>query len=158
LLGRWIGVAHRIGQAMCYWILPESGIPIARMTIQGITPDEMATNEVQKSLHAYDSSIQAMIGDQALDEELPEPTQDTMHPKDKETLENEEFEPYAPSLAMPEADEFDVETFDAYLQAEGLLPKGDNLVTGKVVGGKCDIEGKSYRMLTYQPYPGFEIV
>jgi len=32
-IGRWIGVAHIIGQAMCFWILPESGIPIARSTV-----------------------------------------------------------------------------------------------------------------------------
>lgn len=39
LLGRWIGVAHRIGQAMCYWILPKSGEPIARSTVQAPRPD-----------------------------------------------------------------------------------------------------------------------
>ena len=25
LLGRWLGVVHRVGQALCYWILPVSG-------------------------------------------------------------------------------------------------------------------------------------
>ena len=37
LMGRWLGVAHRIGQAMCYWILPQSGVPIARTTVQQVT-------------------------------------------------------------------------------------------------------------------------
>jgi uncharacterized lipoprotein YehR (DUF1307 family) len=32
-IGRWLGIAHRIGQALCFWILPRSGIPIARTTI-----------------------------------------------------------------------------------------------------------------------------
>ncbi|MGH3054467.1 MAG: hypothetical protein ACRDL7_05760, partial [Gaiellaceae bacterium] len=27
LMGRWLGVSHRIGQAMCYWVLPRSGVP-----------------------------------------------------------------------------------------------------------------------------------
>jgi hypothetical protein len=57
LIGHWIGVAHRIGQAMCYWILPESGIPIARTTIQSFTVDEVATEEVQNALKAYDDLI-----------------------------------------------------------------------------------------------------
>ena len=35
-LARWIGVAHRVGQVMCYWLLPASGIPIARTMIQVI--------------------------------------------------------------------------------------------------------------------------
>lgn len=28
-MARWLGETHGIGQAMCYWLLPESGIPIA---------------------------------------------------------------------------------------------------------------------------------
>jgi hypothetical protein len=28
-IGRWIGVAHNVGQAMCFWVLPKSGVPIA---------------------------------------------------------------------------------------------------------------------------------
>jgi hypothetical protein len=42
---------------------------------------------------------------------------------------------------MPEADDFDPEVFDAYLRAEVLLPKGDSLVTGTVVGRKRDMNG-----------------
>ncbi len=34
LPARWLGVAHRVGQAMCYWLLPESGVLIARTTIK----------------------------------------------------------------------------------------------------------------------------
>ena len=29
LIGRWLEVMHQIRQALCYWILPETGIPIA---------------------------------------------------------------------------------------------------------------------------------
>jgi hypothetical protein len=29
-LARWIGIAHRVGQAMCYWVLPSSGVPICK--------------------------------------------------------------------------------------------------------------------------------
>ncbi|EEC44921.1 predicted protein [Phaeodactylum tricornutum CCAP 1055/1] len=30
LLGRWLGPAHRVGQALCCWIVPQSGRVIAR--------------------------------------------------------------------------------------------------------------------------------
>jgi len=33
-LGHWLGVAHRVGQACCYYILPHSGHPIVRSTVQ----------------------------------------------------------------------------------------------------------------------------
>lgn len=36
-LAKWIGVAHRVWQAMCYWLLKESGIPLTRTTIQAVS-------------------------------------------------------------------------------------------------------------------------
>jgi len=35
-LAKWLGVAHCVGQALCYYILPESGRPIVRSTIQAL--------------------------------------------------------------------------------------------------------------------------
>jgi hypothetical protein len=32
-MARWLGEAHNTGQAMCYFILPSNGIPIARSTV-----------------------------------------------------------------------------------------------------------------------------
>jgi len=42
-LARWIGVAHRVGQAMCFWLLPQSGIPIARTTINAEPQEKVYT-------------------------------------------------------------------------------------------------------------------
>jgi hypothetical protein len=42
---------------MCYWILPVSGIPLARTTIQAISNEEMQT-EVKSSSAAYDMAIE----------------------------------------------------------------------------------------------------
>ena len=41
LLGRWLGVAHRVGSSLCYWVLTESGKVLTRTTIQHITNDEL---------------------------------------------------------------------------------------------------------------------
>ena len=32
-LARWLGVAHRVGSDLCYWLLLESGKVIARTTV-----------------------------------------------------------------------------------------------------------------------------
>ncbi len=40
-LGRWLGVAHRVGQALCYYVLPISAIPIICSTIQPVSRDEL---------------------------------------------------------------------------------------------------------------------
>lgn len=57
LLGKWIGVSHRIGQAMCYWILPESGTPISRTMIQALTQDESKDQGVQLQVTNLEEQI-----------------------------------------------------------------------------------------------------
>jgi hypothetical protein len=32
-VARWLGVSHRVGRLMSYWLLPESGIPISVTTV-----------------------------------------------------------------------------------------------------------------------------
>jgi hypothetical protein len=57
-LGRWLGVAHQVGQACCYYILPSSGQPIVGLTVQRITEDERKTTDFQEKQKAYDLSIE----------------------------------------------------------------------------------------------------
>jgi hypothetical protein len=106
---------------MCYWILPKSGIPIARTTIQFITGDELMTEDVQRLLKEYDLTIHEKIGDKVLDHEqlnaIPELIQG-MNMED----EDESYEPFDQS--MPEADEFDAESFDAYIGADNNSQRG----------------------------------
>jgi hypothetical protein len=42
--GRWHEVAHRAGQALCYWILTITGQVITRTTVQPIPSDELLTD------------------------------------------------------------------------------------------------------------------
>jgi hypothetical protein len=42
---------------MCYWLLPESGIPIARASIQAISQDDLNTDSVKVQLQTYDTKI-----------------------------------------------------------------------------------------------------
>jgi len=47
-IGRWLGVAHKVGNLMSYWILMEAGCVIARTTVQRITNLELTTDEVKQ--------------------------------------------------------------------------------------------------------------
>jgi hypothetical protein len=62
-LGRWLGEAYDIGQAMCYWVLPISGIPIARSTVQPIPPEYLSTHEAVQELSALDKVLTEKFGD-----------------------------------------------------------------------------------------------
>jgi hypothetical protein len=44
-LGQWLGVSHRVGPLMSYWILPQSGIPISCTTVQRVANLEQQTDE-----------------------------------------------------------------------------------------------------------------
>jgi hypothetical protein len=49
-LGHWLGEATHIGQAMCYYILPMSGLPIIRSSVQPVSNADKMTDEVKQEL------------------------------------------------------------------------------------------------------------
>jgi hypothetical protein len=51
--GQWLGVSHRIGSLMSYWILPKSGKVISRTTVQRMTSSEMETTEVKDRMRVF---------------------------------------------------------------------------------------------------------
>ena len=36
-IGRFLGVSHNVGLLMSFWVLPPSGIPVARTSVQRLT-------------------------------------------------------------------------------------------------------------------------
>jgi hypothetical protein len=114
-----------VGQAMCYYILPSSGIPIVHSTIQPITKEEQMTDTVKQELVSLDEAIQNKLGKPSQDEDVPNYFEHEQETPDHITPE---FEPVEES--MPEADEWDPDSFDKYILAEVKLPKGDQEILG----------------------------
>ena len=56
-LGRWLGVSHRVGQLMSYWILPVSGIPVSATTVQRVTNLERQTEEFKSKMRNFNNAI-----------------------------------------------------------------------------------------------------
>ena len=56
-LARWLGVSHRVGQLMSYWVLPESGIPISCTTVQRLTIAEQQTDEWKERMTKFKQSV-----------------------------------------------------------------------------------------------------
>ncbi|GAX24495.1 hypothetical protein FisN_18Lu065 [Fistulifera solaris] len=63
-LGRWLGVSHRVGNLMAYWVLPESGIPISVTTVQRLTRLEMQTDEWKARMADYECKLKERLGDE----------------------------------------------------------------------------------------------
>jgi len=142
LIGRWMGVAHNIGQAMCFWILPKSGVPIARTTVRAITDSELQITQVQQELRSFDDAIQRKLGDDRLNAgDLSFEVGSDELDKALEEADDGEYDPYEPEAERPELDDYDEETLDKLLAAEVILPKGDYQFVGKVIGRKRDANG-----------------
>ncbi len=62
LLGRWLGVAHKVGQGMCYYILNENAKIITRTTVSTIADDEQPTQELKEKQAFFTQSMDSKIG------------------------------------------------------------------------------------------------
>jgi len=143
LLGRWLGEAHQIGQAMCYWILTNTEKVIARSTVQAISEADINTEQVTSELKALDSAIETKLSDSSEDHDgldLPDYLQFVDEGLENEDIQTPHYEQVEPEAAMPEADDLDHDAYDKYISAEVILPKGDAFLLGKVVGRKRDAE------------------
>ena len=120
-----------------------SGVPIARSTVQPILKDDLATKEVIDELALYDTSIAVFFAKKnhkypSLDmEETQGLTTDIF---DMECAKHA-VDQYEPELSMPEAENYDKESLDKLLSAHVLLPKGEGVEHGKVIGRKRDQDG-----------------
>ena len=62
-LGRWLGIAHRVGQAMVFYVMSVSGKVIARSTVAPLDPSDHSVKEVMERMQDLDSSIKESLGD-----------------------------------------------------------------------------------------------
>ena len=62
-LGRWLGISHKIGSDMCYWVLTVSGNIIARKNFQHVTRDESLDPVMCERIKEFDEQIEKRLDD-----------------------------------------------------------------------------------------------
>ncbi|CAJ1933595.1 unnamed protein product [Cylindrotheca closterium] len=60
-IGRWLGVSHRVGPMMTYWVLPKSGIPISVDTVQMVTNAEQQTDSVKQQMQRWTADVSKTV-------------------------------------------------------------------------------------------------
>jgi hypothetical protein len=70
-IGCWLGIAHRVGSDMTYWVLTESGNVIARSTVQHLTTADMATDAMKTRLQTFDANLLTRLEDENYQINLP---------------------------------------------------------------------------------------
>ena len=137
-IGRWLGVSHRVGSALCYWILSDTGKVVARTTVQHITRQEAAKPDVQQSIRDYHVSMNKAIGDDDFVTDLDGMTSfinDDVEDVDVDKIEEDDIlewmeEKYQGLPKIPEIDDVvdnsdrrkQADTYDQFLGAEVALP------------------------------------
>ena len=139
-LGRWLGVSHRVGAAMCYWVLTEKGTTISRSTVQHVTKEERLQDTLKASIEAYDRSLKEKLDDEM---HIQENNNIEFYLDDVGELDNDSDDvvPMEKSL-IPEADDFTPDSYDTLLGASLQLPNPDGTtIRGTVRKRKLDNNG-----------------
>jgi hypothetical protein len=135
LIGRWLGIAHRVGSDMTYWVLTRSGRVIARSSVQHITTSDMQQESIQQLQQAFDASVMEKFADEHfvllepglfyLEEvETPESNDDPNVPDDAE---------YGDMIQESQPDVDDMDIYDRYLNAEVVLNRDGEPLRARVV-------------------------
>ncbi len=120
-IGRWLGIAHRVGSNMTYWILTETGNVVARSTVQHNTISNLATGAVQTRVDAFTNNVLERLGDDNFTIDLPNHVF---------YLQDDDVDPEAPAANIPadaeyegmlqpekpDADDLEFETYDNTLE------------------------------------------
>ena len=127
-IGRWLGIAHRVGSNMTYWVLTESGTVIARSTVQHLTTADMATDAMKTRLATFDTNLLTRLNDDNFQIDLPD---HVFYLQDEDMAADDlndaahipPASEYGDMLQEPKADADDTEfeTFDQYLNAEFMV-------------------------------------
>lgn len=136
LIGRWLGVSHRVGQAMCFWILNENGGVLSRSSVQAISKHELETVGITNALKQFDLSIENLLNVNNVSANIQPPID--MNPLYVIDIDEDD----APSSSIEDDDNISPLLYDKLLTAEVVLAHDHTWKLGKVTGYKRDHEGR----------------
>jgi hypothetical protein len=62
-LGRFLGIAHRIGSDLCYYVLKSNGRVLARTTVQHVTKEDLQVTDTKHKLELFNSEMNQRLAD-----------------------------------------------------------------------------------------------
>ena len=130
-MDRWLGVSHKTGSLMSFWILTPSCRVVSRTSVQRITNLELQEETNKRRMTAFDDAVKGYLRDYnhvLNDGSKPDLYDWSTHPFEDDPDFQEEFDNAINNPEVKEADElFTPDTYDQYLQMELALPQSDSL-------------------------------
>ena len=122
---RWLGVFHRTGRLMTYYVLNQNGQVLSRSTIQRVTNLKLSTTAVQETFKSFDDRIHSKFktGPFAYHGDKPNPEDWTEHMDNDEDFCHE-FQQIYNNPNIKEADDNTHDALDdTYLNVEIALSR-----------------------------------
>ena len=156
-LGKWLGVSHKIGDMMSYWVLPISGKVISCVTVQRLPHLEQAKEEVQQKMEEFKEVIRKALDANHVDNSImaqAQPKWNRLSLEDDDVDFIEDFNRVINDSSIPDADtptsngelkdkESTPDGYDNYLGMELGMPRGhdDQLLRARVKRRAIDVDG-----------------
>ena len=151
-LGRWLGVSHKVGQLLSYWILTVSGMVISCTTVQRLTESEKIEDHWKNQLTTFDNLIEERLDvrNQDLSHKIIEV--DEWNKLSAESIDQEfidDFNKVISDESLPNIDDQKDQTYDSdedgYVNMEIGLPRGNDneLMHATVKRRKLNQEGQT---------------
>ena len=130
-LGQWLGVSHRVGSLMSYWILTQKGNVISPTMVSRVMNLETQVDSTKSCQQEFDTAITDRLNDEAhiiIEGGKSQPYDWSDHPFDEDLDFVDKFHSVVSNDKIKEAnEEFTPDTSnDQYLNMELAVPRGDN--------------------------------
>ena len=127
-LNRWLGISHKIGSDMCYWVLTVSGNVIARTTVQHVNRDEYLDLVMCERIKEFDEKIEKRLDDtnfvnpeaRELYIDEFEYENEAAHRDGTQMPDDDEYADMN-TEERPKQDDVDFETYDKYIGSEVMM-------------------------------------
>ena len=159
-IGQWLGVAHKVGQSMVFYIMNTNGKVITRSTVSRLEPSDYDVTEYKQRMAKLDQEIERSIGDykNALNvssTDLPQMDEDDLETQlsfcfdlpsidINDSEENAASDDNIPYMDDSPTDDVESSEFDKFLGVYLELPgdDGESKVLARVKDRKRDHDGK----------------
>ena len=151
-LARWVGVAHRIGSTMCYWLIPESGNLIANTSVQHVIRDDYMNPDIKQQIDRFNTNLANRLDDTNFTV-----NNETTKPLDIYDVDPADDQPWNENDTnnMLDAEDLNDEIIDQYIGTTFLLDpirNHTNVATKvKVLKRNKDFDGKPIGLANKNP-------
>ena len=132
-LGRWLGVSHRVGSDLCYWVATDSRQLVSKTSVEHVTQEDYLQADIRKQIDEFNQKLEDQLDDANfrlnIDEEADLSFLEDIEIDDSGGVTTEhgvapDDEEYGDMLRGEQPEDDDEEAIDCYLNMELIMDVG----------------------------------